>query len=136
MLEQLTFPVLTLSQGALLVIPDKDVFSVATKHAVKSGYFEDMWLVDARGESFRVTGCEVVSEPFWRRPKTPFGRGVRLAAFKMAPQGAQTIAAIRERAIAAIEADRSTWEARGDVDRVLAALRNSNTISDILSALR
>jgi hypothetical protein len=117
-LRELTFPILAFPQGGLWPVSSSEMLTIATKAAVRSGYFDDMWIVDSEARSFRVQGCTVVKEPFWSRPKTVFGRGVRIGALEMSYLGVVSVDEVRARAIAVVEAEEAEsnlWSAGQDV---------------------
>ncbi len=94
-----------------------------------------MWAVDSTGSAFRVTGVDIVREPFWRRPRTVFGRGVRLTNWQLVAEGRPPIEEIRERVEALIKADVVTHEATGSRAETLEAVRRSTSVTEIIHAL-
>jgi len=130
-----TWPIVTISQGVVAVVRDEARFTTATKTAVENGYFDDMWIVDNLGRGYRVRGCQVVNEPYWRRPKTAFGRGVRLRGFVVEGLGAHEFAEVRERVIKAVEADKSFWEAALDSSAFIERLRDAADVPTLMRTL-
>jgi hypothetical protein len=132
-LDLVRFPVLTVSQGLVLVVPKAEFLTVATARAIDSGYFSDMWLVDSDGRTFQIIGCEVLKEPFWRRPKTPFGRGVRIAKFHSKSLGEAPMEEIRARVKSAMMSNPEIHGA--DIGDIAYMIDRSTTMSDVILAL-
>jgi hypothetical protein len=132
--QELMFPILTISQGTLLAIPSAESLMTATRHAIKRGYFDDLWLVDSASKSYRVHSCETVEEPLWRRIKTLIGGEVRIEKFNTSYLGIASVDDVRARCIAAIEAD-DTWNAGWDVSELIAVVRGSQTVADVIRAV-
>jgi hypothetical protein len=132
MLERLHFPVLALSQGSVIAHAAPETFSVATRRAVKNGYFDEMWLVDSDEKAYKVRGYELVSAPFWKRPKTPFGRGVLLHNFVL-EEVPFAFDELRERIISCIGLHPELYDGAGDVLELVRTLRQSSTLSELFS---
>jgi hypothetical protein len=92
--------------------------------------------VDSTGQSYVVLGYEVVREPFWKRPRTPFGRGVRLTGFRLSHQGSWSLQETKARVIAAVEADAEHWDAgqdRQELVRMIGAAEDMRSLLRVLS---
>ena len=70
------FPALVLSNDVLVVFYDESELRMATEQALKNRYFNTLEYIDTKGNTFRIAAFETVKEPFWKRPKTPLGRGI------------------------------------------------------------
>lgn len=133
MLEILHFPVFAISQAVFEVYPERATFGIATKYAVKKGYFDEMLLVDSAGKAYRIRGYEVVKAPFWKRPKTILGqRGVQLQNFVL-EEVPVTFEEIRERVLGCIEKYPELYDAAGERKKLLRRVRKMSSTSDLFS---
>jgi hypothetical protein len=132
-LELLTFPVLTVSQGAVIAHSEPGTFSIASKHALKSGYFDEMWLVDSAGKGYEVRRYEPISVPFWKRPKGPFGRVVQLRNFELAETPKPSFDQIRTRVVACIEEHPELYEGVGETGEFVRMIRQASSLSELFS---
>jgi hypothetical protein len=131
MLEILRYPVLSVSQGVVLAHFETGTLAVATKHALQNGYFDEMWLVDSAGKAYDVRSYEAVDQPFWKRPKTPFGRGVLLRNFVLQEKPA-TFDEVRDRVTSCVEENPSLYEGMCDPSELVRSIRQASTISALL----
>lgn len=133
--EELSFPVLSFSKGHLATASAPSRFSVATQTAIDRGYFDQLLIVDSTGNAYVLLSYEVVREPFWRRPRMPFGRGRRLTGFHLSHEGSWSLAETKARVIAAIEADAEHWDAGQDSDQLVRVIRAAEDMAGIFVAL-
>jgi hypothetical protein len=131
-----TPPFAVISQGLLEVHAGLETFSLANKRGIKQGFYRDCWIVDVNGETYGVDSFDVVSEPFWRRPKIPgLGRAFRLVNFVFRPLGSVQTSEVVARVRDSMKASPSYWEARGDVDVVEQRLLTAETVRDVIGVL-
>jgi hypothetical protein len=134
-LQQLSFPILSFSKGHLATASDPARFCVATQTAIDRGYFDQLLIVDSTAQTYVVLGYEVVREPFWKRPRTPFGRGVRVTGLRLSHKGSWSFDETKARVIAAVEADADHWDAQDwqELVRVIGAAEDLRSLFRALS---
>lgn len=128
------FPLIGIEGGWVIV--EHSAHRVITRDVARRQGLLGLRRVDANGVAYRIASYALVKESFWRRPKTPFGRGVRVRDIVWERLGAQDFASFRAEVCAAIEADEHPWSAAGlnakDVARNVGA---ATTWSDLCTAL-
>lgn len=87
------------------------------------------------GRTFRIERFEVAKEWFWNRPKTPFGRGVRLINLAYGHQGATSLAELKTMIRESVEANHDLWEARADAATLLRELDAATDIPGVARLL-
>lgn len=127
-LEELRFPVLTISQGVVLGHVEPETFAIANRRAVKAGHFDGMWVVDSTGKAYVVRGYDTVSLPFWKPQKEPVVGNFLLDEM---PIGLDDV---RRRAITCIEENPELYEGTAfEVSELVDALRRATSMSEILA---
>jgi len=131
-LDDVAFPALVFSQEQLVVAPSADFLTVATGKAVRDGWYDNMLIADSAGVFYRVDGVEVKKESYFKRPKTPFGRGVRLVNFRIAAIERPSLDEVVRMTAQAIGRDETLWSAGHDVDALLRSLRACHSVEEIV----
>jgi hypothetical protein len=129
-------PFAVISKDSILVHESLDTFALANKRGIEQGYFRDAWIVDARGEAYLLESFEMVSEPFWKRPKLPGGgRPHRLKNLVFRPLGPVDVANVVARVEEAMRVGEVYWDARGDVEAVRKRLAKAISVRDVIEVL-
>ena len=131
----MTFPVLTMKGRVISLVRDEDRLHLATKHALRSGWFHGLKIVDFTGKEFRVKSAEfsektnIKSYPGWFAPRL-----VRVSLD--IDQGRQlTTDELRDRALKAVNSDREFWASGGQLHSILDSLKAAATVEQIWQTL-
>jgi hypothetical protein len=125
-----TYPLIAIADRAIVVHPEEGALAVVSRRALDSGHVGSVKLIDMAGQTFRIESFDVAKEWYWNRPKTPFGRGVRLNNIGYAHLGHTSLVELKQVIRESVEADHDLWAARGDVPSLL---RDIDAAADIPS---
>lgn len=130
-----SYPLIAFADGVVTVYPDESHLTVMSRHALKADYPRTLKLVNHQGEVYRISGYDVVSQAFWNRPKTPFGRGFRLSNLRYERVGEMSLAEVKSALLSAIEERRDLWAGQGDVNALLQDVQAASDIRQLAAKL-
>jgi len=128
------FPALALGDS-VVVYKHESELGPATKYALKSRCLERLEFINADGTVFRISGFEQVRESFWKRPKTPFGRGVRIRKVTFEETGKANLEIVKERIKRDVSANEGLWEASTDVAAFLLQVDAAADFPELIEAV-
>lgn len=129
------FPVIATKGPVISLHENEGDLRLATKTALKSGWFASLRVLDARGVEYRVRSAKYVRDS-----------GRRLFSGWFAPrlievdldidEGRQlSVEQLREALTKAIKHDLGSWESSGEKDKVLNDLTRADSIDELWKAL-
>lgn len=132
--SSIRFPILLLRGGHLHGSKNLEACTVGTSASVENGYFENLLLIDAEGQAFLTQSASVVKEPYFQRPKTPFGRGVRVELSSLLLLGVIELESLKALVLERLQSD-EYWAAREDLERISTRVRQVRSHSEVYPAL-
>ena len=134
-MPNLTYPVLCFSSGSVNVCFDFKQLVSANRLGLKSGYFDDLLIVDSNLVAHKVRGAtKLRGRGFLRGWGTFLNQKIEVKLNFEEPAFSVRLDEIKDRTLRIVEVQHG-WETRGDFDWLKMAVQNATSVREIVSAI-
>jgi hypothetical protein len=133
--DLLRYPVLEFSKGMLFPARGIEELEQCTKPALRSGFFDDLLLIDSGGRSLRISGARKV------RGVGPFfgfniflNQRIQVTLTVSEPEQVLGVEEVRRLVLGAIQGEHE-WNSASDFDELVAIVARAQSISEIAAAV-
>ena len=133
--ELLRYPVLEFSQGMVFPARGVEELEQCTTPALRSGFFDDLLLIDSGGRSLKIAGARKV-----RGVGPLFGfsiflnRRIQVTLTASGPERIAGVEEVRRLVLGALQGEQE-WKSTSDIDELVAIVTQAKSISEIASAV-
>lgn len=129
-ISELTYPLIEFNRGHLVIVDDETRLQRCTRAGVRRGWYDGLEIVDAslRRWPVRLIGTRTDGLVGWLT-------GRLIADLELGSPEGVTLEDVKRRTVAVLERDTELWDADGQLDERLQAVRRAADMEGLVDAL-
>lgn len=129
-ISELAYPVIEFNRGQLEIVNDESRLRRCTRAGVRRGWYDGLDIVEASLRRWPVSlvGTRTDGVVGWLT-------GRLIADLELGPQESVTLEDVKRRTVAVLEGDTELWDADGQLDERLQAVRRASDMQGLIDAL-